>query len=160
MAVPFSAHGDPAFRRTKVPSFRMFAAFNSRAGALLLAVLSTTPIRSLFVPAIESARGAEPGITWDERTAEHLINRAGFGATTKEIKELAAIGRDAAIERLFPDPSKTPKPEILAKTSLHGGLPSPEDRHATVEARREGFLSSNPTSSRRSTVMAIGGSSA
>src|SRR5205814_9457825 len=76
--------------------------------------------------------------------AEHLLNRAGFGGTTEEVERLVALGREKAIESFFPDPNAAPKPTILSQGSLHGGLESPDERHATIEERREGFVRMQP----------------
>ncbi len=38
---------------------------------------------------------------WDSRAAEHLLNRAGFGASPEEVARAVERGRAATIERLF-----------------------------------------------------------
>ena len=38
---------------------------------------------------------------WNERTAAHLLDRAGFGGTLEEIKELASLSPKQAVERLI-----------------------------------------------------------
>ncbi len=37
---------------------------------------------------------------WTLREAAHLLNRAGFGGTPREIKKLHGLGRKKAVERL------------------------------------------------------------
>ena len=38
---------------------------------------------------------------WTAREAEHLLNRAGFGASSAEVREAVALGRAACVERLL-----------------------------------------------------------
>lgn len=38
---------------------------------------------------------------WDARAAEHLVNRAGFGASGLEVERLVAVGPEAAVAGLF-----------------------------------------------------------
>lgn len=62
----------------------------------------------LFLPSAalaQSAGSASPAsaqspIAWDARHAEHLLNRAGFGARTGEIEAAVAAGQAACVERL------------------------------------------------------------
>ena len=76
------------------------------------------------------------GTGWGTDEAAHLLRRAGFGGTPKEIESLAALGREGAVEALldfekapfeFPPPSITrriaPRPGEIARLS-------PEDKKA------------------------------
>ncbi|MHC4262349.1 MAG: hypothetical protein ACYSWX_07510, partial [Planctomycetota bacterium] len=40
-------------------------------------------------------------LVFDARAAEHLLSRAGFGATTDEVEAAVEAGLDATIERLL-----------------------------------------------------------
>jgi hypothetical protein len=42
-----------------------------------------------------------PGVTWDARAAEHLINRACFGARPGEIEVAVAMGPEALVDKLL-----------------------------------------------------------
>jgi uncharacterized protein (DUF1800 family) len=47
------------------------------------------------------AAGQDSGPEWNRRAAEHLLNRAGFGATPAEIDAAVARGLDATVDGLF-----------------------------------------------------------
>lgn len=46
---------------------------------------------------------------WTERTAAHLLNRAGFGGSPKQIADLHAMGRKAAVSHLLSSPDESEK---------------------------------------------------
>ncbi|MCC7376422.1 MAG: DUF1800 domain-containing protein [Verrucomicrobiales bacterium] len=53
---------------------------------------------------------------WNETTAAHLLNRAGFGGTPSEVETLTKLGPEGAVERLLeftavPDNGVAPLPE-------------------------------------------------
>jgi len=49
-----------------------------------------------------SEPNAQPPVErWDERSAEHLLNRAGFGADAREIARAVELGRERAVAALF-----------------------------------------------------------
>ena len=50
---------------------------------------------------------------WDARAAEHLLNRAGFGAGSLEVERLVASGPEAAVASLFA-PQRFVDPYFLA----------------------------------------------
>ncbi len=113
----------------------------SRAGeAALHPLVLPTPANSA---AASASVPAPPDVRWDTRTAEHLLNRAGFGGDPAEIQELVAMGRERAIEHFFPDPARTPPPDILPGANLDRGLEEPSERLAAVVGRREGFTGHN-----------------
>lgn len=62
--------------------------------ALLTLALSVTP-----APAASGSASA--GVPWTARNAEHLLNRAGFGARSAEVDAAVAAGFDATLERLL-----------------------------------------------------------
>lgn len=41
-----------------------------------------------------------PSSQWNERTAAHLLNRAGFGGTPEEVRRLAALSPASAVDKL------------------------------------------------------------
>lgn len=63
-----------------------------------------TFVRSVFLASFgASLAAAQDGApaAFDARAAEHLLNRAGFGANDLEIARFARLGREAAIASLF-----------------------------------------------------------
>jgi hypothetical protein len=87
---------------------------------------------------------ATESVHWDARAAEHLLNRAGFGGTSADVQKLVDMGLDKAVDSFFPEHAIVPAPKILGRASSPDGLESPEDRLATVEARREGYSRLQP----------------
>ena len=57
------------------------------------------PMLHLYLASMLLLGGADE--VWTEREAEHLLNRAGFGASTAEIRVAVQQGRAACVERLF-----------------------------------------------------------
>lgn len=47
----------------------------------------------------------DPGFRWDSRNAEHLLNRAGFGARTAEVDAAVAAGFAATLDRIVDAPA-------------------------------------------------------
>jgi len=70
-------------------------------GIALLAVLVLASAAGAQgpVPAEDSPAGA--GVEWNARNAEHLLNRAGFGARPAEIAYALRIGQAAMVEELL-----------------------------------------------------------
>lgn len=69
---------------------------------------------ALAITCVVLAPGASPpshhatsSIRWDARAVEHLLNRAGFGATQSEIERGVAMGREALVAELVDGPSST-----------------------------------------------------
>jgi uncharacterized protein (DUF1800 family) len=70
---------------------------------------------------------AVPGVEWNARNAEHLLNRAGFGARPNEIEAAVALGQEALVDRLlneraeveppFIEPIEEPLPRALKELS-------------------------------------------
>ena len=75
------------------------------------------------------------GAAFDARAAEHLFNRAGFGATGAQIQAAVARGREATLELLFP--AAAPKP-LLSSLENHafGGVLSQDSPLARGERPR------------------------
>jgi len=97
-----------------------------------------------LIATVVPAGDERPAVRWDARSAEHLLNRAGFGGTPAEIERLVKLGHAGAVETFFPDPKLTPPPEIISEASIHGGLEDPAARHASLVARREGYTAHQP----------------
>ncbi|MBI1851012.1 MAG: DUF1800 domain-containing protein [Planctomycetes bacterium] len=68
-----------------------------------------TLVASLLITAIAHATGLEAtkNATWDRERAAHLLRRAGFGGSPREVDALVAVGRDKAVDSLV-DFEKTP----------------------------------------------------
>lgn len=82
----------------------------------------------LGLPAVAPVEPEPPraprGIEWNARTAEHLLNRAAFGAVPDEIDAAVRVGLAATVDRLLEggaDRGPTAPVEIL-----RGGVPMPE----------------------------------
>ena len=91
---------------------------------LLLALLSG----STFGQA-DSATPGDLGFEWNARTAEHLINRAGFGARPEDVDRAVEMGFEAFLETLFlPLSEQVPLKAATRKTK--------KDGVATEEGRR------------------------
>src|SRR5690349_3624399 len=66
---------------------------------------------------------AQAAISWDARHAEHLLNRAGFGARRGEIESAVAEGQAALVKRLVEqradvDPVLIQRPEEPSRREL------------------------------------------
>lgn len=97
------------------------------------------------VAAPSAATNVAPArVEWNRRAAEHLLNRAAFGATSAEVDAAVARGMEATIEALFPADAKVPRPEILGARDLPLDLERPETRLRNVEGRREGLSRLQP----------------
>src|SRR4029079_2068894 len=90
------------------------------------------------------AGGAAQAVHWDPRTAEHLLNRAGFGGTSADVKKLVDLGLDKAVDSFFPEHPNVPAPEILGRATQPDRFESPQARLATVEARRDSYSRLQP----------------
>jgi uncharacterized protein (DUF1800 family) len=54
---------------------------------------------------LSDAEHPPPAIVWNERNAEHLLNRAGFGARGSEVRAAVAEGLEACVDRLLSEHS-------------------------------------------------------
>ena len=101
---------------------------------------------------------AERPFAWDARAAEHLLNRAGFGATTEEVQAAVTAGMAATIEKLVrAQPIAATRPPARS-TRLAGRSRAPEDpTRGSRSAARTGS-SCSPTASPRSELRARAGS--
>lgn len=128
---------------TACPTLHANTTMNSRSRSLFLAAATFGAVLCAPAPAHE-AKASAPAVEWNARNAEHLLNRAGFGAGSAEVDAAVKRGQAATIESLFPDPSRTVQPEILGAHQLPLGLETPEGRQRNVEARREGHSRMQP----------------
>ena len=62
--------------------------------------MPTLPLLPLLLALAPATQDIEP-FEFDARAAEHLLSRAGFGATTDEVEAAVEAGLDATIERLI-----------------------------------------------------------
>jgi uncharacterized protein (DUF1800 family) len=60
-----------------------------------------TPIFLALAVLLPTANVPEARMPWNLRSAEHLLNRAGFGGTTAEVEAAAAAGLERTVERLL-----------------------------------------------------------
>lgn len=84
---------------------------------------------------------------WNFETAAHLLNRAGFGGTPKEIEELVRLGPEKAVAKLvdfekIPDSTEnpswaTPDPDRLAKFQEAQKMDEQKRREMFREIQRE-----------------------
>lgn len=106
---------------------------------------STAPKAAGLAPLAASA--------WDYQKARHLLSRAGFGGTTREIEKLLAMGLNGAVDHLV-DFQSLPEPELSVVQSepnpgrkvfenkdgkKYSQLTEPERRKLQSEARRLEF---------------------
>jgi uncharacterized protein (DUF1800 family) len=122
--------------------------FSWRATACLALTAATAAASATSAPVVVAAPAAAiaeaPRVEWNLRNAEHLLNRAAFGATSDEAQAAVARGMQATIEALFPADAKVPQPEILGRRDLPLDLERPETRLRNVEGRREGLSRLQP----------------
>jgi hypothetical protein len=88
-----------------------------------------------------------PASQWNEKTAAHLLMRAGFGTTPDELKEWTALGMDGAVDRLVdwektPDPTPNPEwakpdPTLAQRRRELRALPEEQRRIKFQEYQRE-----------------------
>jgi len=100
-------------------------------------MLST--ILALSVSFAPVPAGGGPAIPWDARAAEHLLNRAGFGARPPEIDAAVAAGLAATVQKLLEPPLdwEMPAYELIdepTKKELEG-LPTDEQNRLKRDAR-------------------------
>jgi uncharacterized protein (DUF1800 family) len=80
---------------------------------------------------------------WDLRAAEHLMNRAGFGARPAELEALVAQGREAAVAQLLDWPAVDSDPYYADWLSMQGrgaevrDMPREERQKMGREMRRK-----------------------
>ncbi len=102
---------------------------NTMIPALLTLALSIAPA---------SATGSE-AVPWSARNAEHLLNRAGFGARPAEIEAAVAAGFDATLQRVLAPSTdwEMPSYERIDEPSKKelDGLPKEEQDKLRREAR-------------------------
>jgi uncharacterized protein (DUF1800 family) len=105
---------------------------SSRLALLLFAsALGLAGPGATSVPPQAPAR-APTSAPWDARAAEHLLNRAAFGATGVEVDAAIALGREAFLARLFTGTGR-PRPAFELSQPER---PSREERRAMSEEER------------------------
>lgn len=88
-----------------------------------------------------------PSTRWNEKTAAHLLLRAGFGATPAEVREWTALGLEASVDRLVdwektPDPTPNPEwakpdPKLAERRRELRSLSEEQRRIKIMEYQRE-----------------------
>jgi uncharacterized protein (DUF1800 family) len=76
---------------------------------LLARATSFLALAALAAPAIQAA-GQDGASSFDARSAEHLWNRAGFGAPPSAIERAVALGREAFVAELLAAPAEVEAP--------------------------------------------------
>jgi hypothetical protein len=96
--------------------------------ALAAPIASRSPVASepRPGPSVEMGDGSlEPfvmaDIVWDATAAEHLLNRAGFGARPAEIERAVALGREAVVRELLAERPEVPEPYFALRLSNRDG---------------------------------------
>ena len=72
-----------------------------RIAAALVIALAAAPF---------AAQEQRSSLEWNARTAEHLLNRAGFGASTRGIERAVAMGHEATVAELLRGEEYVPEP--------------------------------------------------
>ncbi len=91
---------------------------------LLVAVLAAGSLSAL-TPSPSSRLGhdeIEGTIRWDARSAEHLLNRAGFGASSEEIAGTVEAGLEATVKKLIERAKEGDLPFFAQRLSPRDGL--------------------------------------
>ncbi len=103
---------------------------------LMTLALSASAIAAAGDPKAPSAQkpaSTANALPWDARAVEHLLNRAGFGATPAEIDAALGLGREAFLVQLFAGlANDAPAFEIDEPDR-----PSPAERRALSEEERK-----------------------
>jgi uncharacterized protein (DUF1800 family) len=114
--------------------------------AALLALAALTAGAAL---APEPRGGSDPAGAWDARAARHLLNRAGFGATSAEIAAAVAAGREATVDALLAshatrEPLYTETRSLTRRAVLLplAGDADPDARRVVVDRLRWQFVES------------------
>ncbi|MCZ6598630.1 MAG: DUF1800 domain-containing protein [Planctomycetota bacterium] len=76
-------------------------------------------------------------LVWDETAAEHLLNRAGFGARPLEIRAAVRMGHEAFVDSLFAEPREHSDP-YYARNYAPGSVRAKrmEDMESVKQRRR------------------------
>lgn len=110
---------------------------SSRAGALLLACSGVLPLGDGAAPS-EAVEAPALEALWGPRAAEHVLNRAAFGAPSEEVVRWAEAGPVALVDHLL-HPGPLPEPFFVEPFRIEGsalrGLDRRERRVALIRAR-------------------------
>ena len=82
---------------------------------------------------VAKTTAAVSALPWDARAVEHLLNRAGFGATPADIDAALALGREAFLAKLFNGFAPDAAPFDLQEPVR----PTPEERRTMTEEQRK-----------------------
>jgi len=97
----------------------------NHARPLALILVAAAPALGQEAPP-EMGETGEATVTFDRRAAEHLLNRAGFGATPEAIDAAVEVGLEATVDELFlagggPLPQEAPE-RLVPKDGMGGGF--------------------------------------
>jgi len=98
-------------------------------GATALAAAPAAPADA--GPTAGGDGGAAAELVWNRRNAEHLLNRAGFGARQADIERAVRLGAEAFVERLLAGIGEEPEPYYAERLSGRDG------GRAAMKARME-----------------------
>ena len=80
-----------------------------------------TTLLLAFMPAALATGPLSPIKNWDEQKAAHLLRRAGFGGTPDEIRRMADMGLDPAVDALLNfDATPQTDPDFMPARGLDG----------------------------------------
>lgn len=108
------------------------------------AAIPNEPTRTVATPAAAVAWTAR-GVEWNARNAEHLLNRAGFGARPAEIQAAVNVGHAAFVEQLLAGFQPDYEPFFVERIER----PGREELEAMGEAERREFLNQVQRDNRR-----------
>ena len=100
----------------------------SPAKGAFFIMLNTTHalgLLAIFAAGLPSIHPSE--IQWDARAAEHLLNRAGFGAPPEEIDEAVAAGLQTTVDRLIERAKQGDLPFFAQRLSPRDGVMMEEE---------------------------------
>ncbi len=95
---------------------------------IALAFLASLAAWSPIGDEVRIQPAAQTAVEWNARNAEHLLNRAAFGARPSEVEAAVSLGQEATIDRLlspqaeleppFVEPIEEPLPRALKELSV------------------------------------------
>ncbi len=101
----------------------------------------TSPALAQEAPTLITKQAQDaPALLWNARTAEHLINRAGFGARPDEVDAAVAMGMEAYVDSLFVIKEMQVPLDPADRLSAKDGMKATE-RDRLREVRDEGMAS-------------------
>ena len=85
--------------------------------------------------------GEAPELDWNERNAEHLLNRAGFGARSEEIQGALRLGPERVVDLLLTGGREVEPPHVVQESTADAmdlsGLPREQRRRVRALRKRD-----------------------